>query len=292
MKNQDIDIFLLMIGSMKCGTTSLFHYLAQHPEISRCRQKEPNFFSNNNSWVRGFDYYKSLWDYDHETHKIALEASTAYTKLPRKTDVVDRIYQIKSEQKVNFKFVYIVRNPIDRIVSHCTHDLQEGWSLKYKQNIVHGIPYPAIEVSKYAMQLDAYHKRFPKEDILIITFDDLKARPQEVLKKICDFAGINSDFDFSDVSKLHNRSKGMMRTNSLWPTFDRYIASPIISYLPSGKQRRAKNAVRKFFTVEEITEKVEFSESQRNFITQELRDDLRKLTQEYGIDISRWGLGV
>lgn len=74
--------FALIVGSMKCGTTSLFSYLAQHTQISACNDKEPRFFTNDHKWAKGFEWYQSLWDWDHNQHKIALEASVDYTRVP------------------------------------------------------------------------------------------------------------------------------------------------------------------------------------------------------------------
>ena len=292
MQNHKIENFLLIIGSMKCGTTSLFNHLAEHPEISGCKEKEPKFFTQEGSWKRGYDFYTGLWDYDSETCKYALEASTNYTKISRITNAADRIHQVQSEQNVRFKFIYIIRNPVDRIISHCTHDLEAKWSVKYKQPLVHGIPYTAVETSKYAMQLEAYYNKFPREDILILSFDELKKNPKGLLKRVCEFAEIDPDFEFPEASRQHNPSKGKMATNALWPKFDRYIASPIISYLPSEKRLDAMAFVRKFFEVDKITKKVELTDVQYNFIMDELRDDLHKLKTEYGVDISGWNLGV
>lgn len=292
MKAHTIENFLLIIGSMKCGTTSLFNQLAEHPEISPCKEKEPDFFSNQNIYKKGFDFYQSLWNYSTQNNAIALEASTNYSKAPRVTNTPDRIYKVKSDSNTNFKFIYVIRNPIDRIISHCTHDLQAQWSVKYNHPIVNGIPYPAIEISKYAMQLATYLELFPRKDILILDFEDLKNNTEELLKKICIFLEIDPAFEFRNISKRHNQSSGKMKTNELWPTFDKYIASPVISCLAPEKKRKARKKIRKLFEVDKIQEKVKLSEFQYDFLVKELRDDLYKLRTEYGVDISKWNLEV
>ena len=142
------------------------------------------------------------------------------------------------------------------------------------------------------MQLEAYYNKFPREDILILSLDELKKNPKDLLKRVCEFAEIDPTFEFPGASTQHNPSKGKMATNALWPKFDRYIASPIISYLPSEKRLDAMASVRKFFEVDKITKKVELTDVQYNFVMDELRDDLRKLNTEYGVDISGWNLGV
>ena len=120
-----IDNFALIIGAMKCGTTSLFNILAQHPQVSPCFYKEPAFFSFNNRFSKGIEYYQSLWNWNPSSHKVALEASTAYTKTHR-TDFNTAENIAKFKDRANFKFIYILRNPIDRIESECNHLIASG----------------------------------------------------------------------------------------------------------------------------------------------------------------------
>jgi len=112
-----ISNFVFIIGAMKCGTSSLFEYLAEHPEIARCSVKEPGFFSADTSWKKGIDWYQQLWQWDSKVHKIALETSVDYTKAHIYRDVARKI----STLKANCKFIYIMRNPLYRIESHYIH---------------------------------------------------------------------------------------------------------------------------------------------------------------------------
>jgi hypothetical protein len=66
---------------MKCGTTSLFNHLADHPEVAPCRTKEPNYFSGDAFNADDPNAYFALWDWDPSRHKIAIEASNAYAKM-------------------------------------------------------------------------------------------------------------------------------------------------------------------------------------------------------------------
>src|SRR4051812_39114595 len=68
----------VVIGAMKSGTTSLYHWLAQHPSVRLPRAKEPHFFSREERWSRGVDWYRGLFaeaSHDHVTG----EFSTSYT---------------------------------------------------------------------------------------------------------------------------------------------------------------------------------------------------------------------
>ena len=52
----------VVIGAMKCGTTSLYRYLQQHPEICMSRTKEPNFFVREKNYDKGIEWYQSLFE--------------------------------------------------------------------------------------------------------------------------------------------------------------------------------------------------------------------------------------
>jgi len=74
------DAYDIIIGAMKCGTSSLYSYLLDHPQICPPIVKEPEFFSENQAHGVQVDNYSDLWSFDDTVHKYALEASTGYTK--------------------------------------------------------------------------------------------------------------------------------------------------------------------------------------------------------------------
>ena len=80
----------MIIGAMRCGTTSLFNYLAEHPEICPAINKEPEYFSENQGHKVQVDNYNDLWPYYNSNHKYVLEASTGYTKYPVEKGVAKR----------------------------------------------------------------------------------------------------------------------------------------------------------------------------------------------------------
>ena len=87
-KNDDGRDYVLIIGSMKCGTSSLYTSLVRHPEICPCTKKEPEFFTFDTK----HDFpYEQLWEFDSQRHRYVIEASTGYTKFPMRTSVPQRI---------------------------------------------------------------------------------------------------------------------------------------------------------------------------------------------------------
>ena len=71
---------LIIIGGLKCGTTSIHHYLGLHPEIQMSKPKELNFFVSELNWDLGLDWYASRFD---DRFAVRGESSPHYTNLPR-----------------------------------------------------------------------------------------------------------------------------------------------------------------------------------------------------------------
>ena len=287
--------FALIIGAMKCGTTSLYNYLAQHPEIASCHIKEVDFFNNQSRYKKGFDFYQNLWNWDSEIHKYALEATPGYTRVthPDYLNSAENIYQTQKVHNVNFKFVYILRNPLDRIESHYT----QGRKFLHQDSLSplsSGVKEEIIDTSRYAMQIDEYYKRFPAENILLINFEDLKQNPDVLLKQVCEFLAIDSSFQFEGLDRAHNPYKKEL-SRVFIPGYSwlrkTLLVRDLIDFMPN-KTRESLRVVRNLFAKEIKHEYVKLSPEQKSFLFQELKSDLQELRDKYKVDISSWNLKV
>ena len=105
---------------MKCATISLHEQLALQSVIFMTDLKEPNFFSNDETYEKGIDWYKSLFVSD-ANDSLRGESSTHYAKLPTYPNTIERIKQhIPTASEL--KFIYVMRHPIDRLVSQYIHE--------------------------------------------------------------------------------------------------------------------------------------------------------------------------
>ena len=275
--------FVFIIGAMKCGTSSLFEYLGGHPEIAPCSLKEPCFFSSDSAWEKGLNWYYQLWQWDSQVHKIALEASVDYTKVHLYPDVARKI----SNLQANCKFIYILRNPLDRIESHYIHGLAQGWGFS-KQPLSKNIDSHLIETSKYAKQIETYYKFFSADNILLLNFEDLKQEPQNTLTRICQFLDINPNYQFQGLNTVHNPKQGRKADSRLWLTLSKISTLRSLGKIISSEQ---KQAIRRLLSYE-VKSDTKLSEKQQTLVLQELKDDLYKLNYEYGFDLSAWHLGI
>jgi len=176
----------IILGAMKAGTTQLFHTLAAHPEVIGSALKEPNFFINHpygGNWWRGGDWYQSLFRNDPG---LRLEASTAYTKDHLDDQAALRIRMLCPDVKL----IYLVRDPVDRAVSHYLHNVTEGRERSPIQEALLDPESAYNTVGLYYRQLTPYLRLFPSSQILVVQAELLWQAPELTLAEILRFLGI------------------------------------------------------------------------------------------------------
>ncbi len=195
MSNTNIKPNLFIPGAAKSGTSSLHDYLNLHPHIYMSSVKEPHYFIPETNICDKITYY-NLFE-GSKDFKYRGESSTAYMVFN------DAIENIKSETD-SPKFIFILRNPIDRCFSH--YSWVRGLALEDKgfvESVKHDmdlVPDPANRFGggyKYYFQFGLYYKwiskyydAFGRENILIITTEALKKNPNLTLNQAFDFLGL------------------------------------------------------------------------------------------------------
>jgi hypothetical protein len=236
------------------------------------------FFSRDENLEKGLSWYKGLWEFDPQRHRFALEGSTEYTKMPHFPNVAERVAKVQAD----FRFIYIVRDPIKRIESALVHGQRTGWkgSANFNGTEIHP---NLINVSKYAYQIGEYYKRFDADRILILLNEDLRDNRIQTVNKACAFLGLDGAIDPVQLAKEYNKGADKRVDGKLW----RFI-KPVSRMLPKGQ----RNKIHKRFSHEVDRDQYELSPQLRESVLNELKDDLKKLSGEYGVNISRWGLSV
>jgi hypothetical protein len=188
---------LFVIGSMKSATTYLSGMLAAHPSIFVSEPKEPCFFVDPtilrkvwpHMWRLGYwrseQRYLSLFAAAGDAQVIA-EASTTYSQAPLFAGVPQRI----AEFSRNARFVYILRDPVERTISHYWHTVNWWGERRSMLDAIRSNPHYA-DVSHYALQLRAYLRCVPRERIYVLTYEALRADPQREIATIYHWLGVN-----------------------------------------------------------------------------------------------------
>lgn len=191
----------LVIGAMKCGTTSLYYYLGEHPEIGMSRRKETDFFlDDHGNWERGRDWYAQQFPEDVPARG---ECSPNYTKRHLFDGVPERIASVCPDVKL----IYLVRDPIERAISHYWGSCQQGRGERSFETAVADVAHSNyVLTSRYHMQLQPYLDRFDEPDLLVCAMEDLKTAPTETLQRIYRFLGVDAAFENRRTERRFNPS--------------------------------------------------------------------------------------
>jgi hypothetical protein len=271
--NIPADAYLLIIGAMKCGTSSLFSYLAAHPAICPSITKEPEFFSQfQRHRLQRVRNYEDLWHFDPDTHRYALEASTGYSKYPQERDIPRRMHNYG----INPKFIYLVRNPFDRILSQYRHFL---FSIPKFDPSTPLTANELVDLSNYYVQLRQYQPYFPRENFLILDFDELKNAPQVCLGKVYGFLNIAGD-NYAPVSyDVQNAAPSLPEVLAA----RNRLLQVVSHWLPRSVRHWGAGIVGR------IMKEREFTDQERRQIHRQLADSMLRFQEEYGFDVSKWG---
>jgi len=179
---------LFVVGAMKSGSTTLHHYLSEHPQIFMSHEKEPGFFVPEIWGDRDEREYKELFS-GVTTEKYIGESSTHYTKQPTYSRVADKIYNYNPKSRI----LYIVRHPIKRAISHYLHNRRDLHLHAERRHILRALQQDAVYTaySNYAMQISPYFDLFGKGRVMIVSFEMLISDPEFVLREIYEWLGVD-----------------------------------------------------------------------------------------------------
>jgi hypothetical protein len=190
---------LIIIGGLKCGTTSIHHYLGLHPEIQMSKPKELNFFVEELNWDLGIDWYASRFD---ERFPVRGESSPHYTNLPRFEGAAARIH----EHCPDARLIYMVRDPIKRILSHWVHAKGAGYESGEIEATLSRPDTGYIHRSMYWMQLQPYLELFDRGQIAVISQEELQGEREATMRKAFEFAGVDTEFRSEQFSREWEKS--------------------------------------------------------------------------------------
>lgn len=293
----------LIIGAAKSGTSALYRYLRQHPEIFMSPVKEPHFFGYENTppntrgpgdfvnlAITDINVYTSLFD-EVTTEKAIGEASPTYIHLPR---AVERIYHYIPQAKL----IAILRHPADRAFSaymHVVRDQREtavdfAQALELEQSRIlqnWGPIWHYTSVSYYFKHLKRYYDQFDAAQIRVYLYDDFVADPNYVLQDIFQFLEVDDSFvpDMTikaNVSGIQKSKISTLMINTFFnkPNLVRYVARHLV---PEETRWRFTTKVRN-----RNLERFVIPPAIRAELTDLFRKDISQLQGLIGRDLSHW----
>jgi hypothetical protein len=276
---------LIIIGAQKCGTSALHHYLQCHPDISMSTEKELNFFIEHRNWSNGVAWYESWFTGDARVHG---EASPNYTNYPAVKGVPQRMHAIVPDAKL----IYMVRHPLERIVSHYMHNRWSGLETRSITEALRGRhgglaeDSRYIRRSKYFMQVAQFLEFFPQANIFITTQEELFKRRSETLRAVFRFLGIDDAFHSERFSTLVHESGEKKARNRLGRALAGGSERGILRRLPSVLRPPLEGAVRLLTTSR--VERPVLDDRLRRQIIDVLTEDIEQFRRFAGRSFPEW----
>jgi len=293
----------LLAGAPKCGTTSLYHLLKNHPEVYMPPRKEPYYFIRPRNIIgKGpgplgerlidnlNDYRRLFEEIKPDQFKAVGEATAGYLYFFHNT-----IPDIK-ETLGDPKIIIILRDPAERAFSSHLHHVRRGYeplsfevalqkqNERKEKNWWFG--YQLIDVGLYFYQVKAYLESFSKVNICL--FDDLKNDPIGLIKKVYDFLEVDSHYDLQD-SNTHYNSSLLPKSKLLHKVLTN---TNIVA--------RSIKPVARFFSIQDNLKIIKDNLIKKNLVKPKMkaktrehfihiyRDDIRKLQNLINRDLSDW----
>jgi hypothetical protein len=272
----------IVIGAQKCGTTSLHYYLGRHPQVRMSREKELDFFVAEGNWPRGIEWYKSNFQ---GTAKVYGESSPSYTNFP--------IYRQASERMAavapNARLIYLVRDPVERMVSHYMHEVSEGAEPRPVEAAFETLEDNAyVTRSRYFMQLEQYLGRFPDSHILVVAAEDLRDHRRQALQHIFRFLEVDDQFTSTEFSRYLHSSTYQRRPTRIGRLLQRAIGARLEPALPPEIRWYVMWSL--YYPFSRPVERPTLPAELRGRLSAALKDDVERLRAYTGQAFAGWSV--
>lgn len=265
----------IIIGAMKCATSTLHDQLARQPGFVMSEPKEIYFFSDDDVWKKGVEWYAAHFA-DAPDDALCGESSTHYTKLPTYPHAVDRLrYHLP-----HAKLIYVMRHPIDRLISHFVHEWSERTVPDDIELAIRECP-RLVDYGRYAYQLAPFIGAYGSDRILPVFFDRMVAEPQAELERVCRFLEYSRPPGWLSEDDQRNVSNARLRAS---PLRDAIVWNPAITwmrrrFIPQSWRDRTKR-------IWQMNQRPQLSLPTQSRLERVFDEDLRMLGAWLGLDLT------
>jgi hypothetical protein len=282
---RDRKVDFIGIGAQKSATSWIAKCLSVHPEVFVADCKETHFFSDDEKYSKGINHYREYF-IDSNKKRFVGEYSTSYLTSRKAAERI-RLYS------PNIKLIVCLRNPVDRAFSHYRHlKFKSDSKIADNGNLGDTIKrHPdIIENGMYGKSLGHYFKLFPVNNILVLLYEEIQQDPQDFIKRVYKFIGVDSRFTPSVLNARYNTSDArasvyFKKANKAYFALKKNMFG---RSLIGSLRRLGVNAVIVDSILGRKANEMKISEGDRHFIYDIYRDDINELSSLLGIDFDSW----
>ena len=272
----------LVGGAPKAGTTALYNYLRQHPEICMSDPKETFFFTDE--YERGVEWFSQCFDHCGPEKAIG-EASTTTLYEPKAPERVQEVLGAP-------KFLFVLRDPVERAYSEYLFFVHKGRipaKISFADVVLQKESEYAeriLEMGRYEPYLSRFEEAFGREEMKILIHQEFRSAPESTLEKVFRFLDVDDTFR-PDALEKHNVTKSPTSpmvyfwVRRLWHT----VRNTVETQFPEATEG-ARRAVRKLLFTEE---KPSMSSEVRKYLTDFYKDETARLEHRLERPLSEWG---
>lgn len=270
-----------IIGAAKAGTTSLFYYLDQHPDVFMAEDKELHYFCDPDC-AKWLPLYRERFPVDAP---VRGEASTLYTRSPAIPGVPERMAALVPDARL----VYLVRDPVERALAswreerfHVTERRPAEEAFQNPED-----PHNAyVAGSRYAEQLQGYLDHFPAEQVLVLDQRELATDAATVVARVVDFLGLEQHP--IDTGTRHNEGGTKFEYGRLGHRLRFSAPARAVRRMPVPV-RRALTAPARRFLRQQVPEP-DLPADLMARLQATLRPDAERLRAMTGLELAHWSV--
>ena len=268
----------ILIGAPKAGSTSLYHYLRHHPRVFMPADKEPEYFLGGAAWENGLARYEALFADAGDAIAVG-EASVRYSVHPYRAGAPERIAAVVPSARL----LYVVRDPVDRIVSQWMHNRRIYREDRPLVEAVRDDRY--LQVSRYGYQLERFLEHFPREQLLVVISERLRHQRAAELDRVFEFLGVEAGLELPAFADELNTTHAQWMPRPGTRRLRAIRGAPRIARrIPASVARRARRLTHAPAVTPALPESV------RGELRALLREDVERLRSYVDVPFDGWGI--
>jgi len=199
----------IVIGGQKCATTWLFKLMVQHPQIYIPKCKEVNFYNKTFNYGKGIEWYRNQY-VGYGGERAIGECTPNYlwtTSDPEdltESNRTENIPALVQQDYPNMRLIAVLREPVDRAISAFYHHLRARYFPPNTHILDVCTKRGILSMGYYDTDLRNWFRYFPRNQFLILFYDDVKKNPFQVIKQIFRFLEVDTNFVPQHINSRYN----------------------------------------------------------------------------------------